>query len=374
MFEAAFLETGAQGGRPTAQQWVQELDRVRAGLKRCGNSVMHHFPTHLTACPWCQLEKQAGIDYFPSLVVTFRPSPGNFVLAQVWALIESGKPPPALEIPVPIAKGLNGVPLPAGVSSATSRTIKRVLVVAAALGLVAMLPKAALLILLAAAVLFFSVGSGRGAAHQAELTKRRTAREVAEREYDSVVNRLRETGPEGFHLKRRKLADLKTEYQGLGTAESDEVEHLKATASSRQLKQFLERQHIDNANIPGVGSALKAALRSFGIEAAADVSWSRVHAVRGFGDVKTRAVVDWKHSWERRFKFNPAAAVTAADRAAVAQKYAARKAAIETQLSLGAADLQRFQAEASSKRAGLLPQVTAAAQKLAQAQADLALL
>lgn len=45
---------------------------------------------------------------------------------------------------------------------------------------------------------------------------------------------------------------------------------------------------IDVASIPGVGPARKAALRSFGIETAADVTRRGVKQVKGFGDHLTR--------------------------------------------------------------------------------------
>ena len=374
MFEHAFVENGAVGGRPTATQWVAELDRLRQSLKRCSVSAMHVHPVHLFACPWCALEKQ-GVDYFPNLTATFNVGPSGFVLTKVWGLIDAAKPPGPLDVPQPASAFIKGAALPPGMPSGNSSAIQRVLVVAGAIGLIAALPQAVWLILIAAAVLFFNVGKGGGVTRQAEQRLRKAALDLAEGEYTSVVNRLRaEAGPEGFQLKKRQLGELKTEYQGLGNAERAEIELLKATAESRQRKQFLERQFIDSASILGVGPATKAALRSFGIETAADVSWSKVHAVRGFGEVKTRAVVDWRNSWERRFTFNPNAAVTQADRNAVNAKFAANRNNIEGALTAGVNDLQRFQSEAAQKRAVLLPMTQSAAEKLAQAKADFAML
>ena len=167
---------------------------------------------------------------------------------------------------------------------------------------------------------------------------------------------------------------LRSEYQNLPSQENIELGKLHATAESRQKQRFLERCFIDSANIPGVGLAKKSALRSFGIETAADVTRYKVQAVRGFGEVLARAVVDWRKSCERRFVFNPHNAVSEADRNAVRAQIAARKRVIESSLITGISDLQRLRQEAAIKFNALYPQMEAAAKKLAQAQADVKLL
>ena len=218
-------------------------------------------------------------------------------------------------------------------------------------------------------------GSAGESERNTERIKRRAALDEARREYETVENRVRkESGPEGFAAKKQELVRLRDEYQSLPATEKSEIERLHATAEARQKQQFLDRCFIDSASISGVGPAKKAALRSFGIETAADVDWSKVRSVRGFGEVLTRAVVDWKKSCERRFVFNPHNAVSEADKNAVRAKIAARKRVIEATLSLGVSDLQRFRQEAATKTNALYPLLISAAKKLAQAQADLTLL
>ena len=157
-------------------------------------------------------------------------------------------------------------------------------------------------------------------------------------------------------------------------AEKQELDKLHSTAHERQKQKFLDGFFIDSATIPGVGPARKTALRSFGIETAADVSRSRVLQVRGFGDGLTRAVVDWKASCERRFKFNPAIAVSEADKNAVRARFGARRAALETSLSAGSKELQHFRQQAVSRAAAFLPKLDEAARQLAQAEKDLSVL
>jgi DNA-binding helix-hairpin-helix protein with protein kinase domain len=186
------------------------------------------------------------------------------------------------------------------------------------------------------------------------------------------VARIRqEISPEAFAKKKQDLARLRDEYQQLPEREKAELANLHATAEARQKRQFLERHFIDGVTISGVGPAKKAALRSFGIETAADVTWNKVISVKGFGEVLTRAVVDWRKACERRFVFNPNLAVTEADKNAVRSKIATRKRTLEITLNAGAAELQRLRQDMITKANTFSPRLQAASKQLAQAQADL---
>ena len=217
-------------------------------------------------------------------------------------------------------------------------------------------------------------GNTGGEQRKEEQKLRQAALEWAQREYEQVVTQLKQNGPEGFHAKKKELASLRNDYGNLPQAEKAALDVLHATAHKRQLHQFLDRCFIDQADIKDVGPARKAALRSFGIETAADVERNQVRQVRGFGERLTAAMVDWRKSCERRFTFNPNQAVSDAERAQLRSKFAGKKASLERQLSNGASELQRFSKEAMVRAAGLKTQAEWAAQKLAQAQADLSAL
>ena len=205
-----------------------------------------------------------------------------------------------------------------------------------------------------------------------ERTKRQAARDAAQQAYDQIDGRIHQkVTPAAFAKKKQALARLRDEYQLLPEREKTEIANLHATAEARQKHQFLERHFLDAAAISGVGPAKKAALRSFGIETAADVTWNKVISVKGFGEVLTRAVVDWRKACERRFVFNPNIAVTEADKNAVRAKIATRKRTIEITLNAGAAELQRLRQDMISKANAFSSPLQVASQQLAQAQADL---
>lgn len=374
MFYIAFTERGASGGRPSAQQWNSALDAMRGRLKRCGSTSMHIYPDHLGGCPWCALENK-GIIYFIDFGLALTSTASGFVLSKVWVGIEAVPAPPPVAIPNIASISVSPRPLPAGVGGKWRVSFLRLVVVCITVGLLAAAPGAWFLILIGAWIAWNGAGSAGESERNEEKNKRSAALDEARREYQAVEKRVRdETGPEGFAAKKQELVRVREEYERLPATEKGQIEKLHATAKDRQKQQFLDRCFIDSASISGVGQAKKATLRSFGIETAGDVDWHKVHAVRGFGKVLTRAVVDWKKSCERQFVFNPRNAVSEADTNAVRVRIATRKRVIEEALKSGATDLQRFRQEAVHKRNEIYPLLNSAAKKLAQAQADLTLL
>lgn len=374
MFHFAFTERGPLGARPTAQQWVVALDGVRSHLKRCGTSRMHVYPNHLAKCPWCTLE-QDGVVYFVDLSATFTPSSSGFVLTHVWGLIQAVPAPPPVIVPSPNSFSVKAQPLPSGIPGEGTVTFYKVIAVAIAIAIVAAAPGAWILGLIVGWVGWAMAGNAGASERKAETTRRRNELEAARSEYERLVEQAKKAaGPEGFQALKAESSNIRRQLEELPRAEKEAIDKLHATAHERQKQKFLEKCFLDNASISGVGPARKAALRSFGIETAADVTKSRVMGVRGFGEGLTRAVLDWKATCERRFRFNPAAAVSEADRNAVRAKYVAKRVAFERSLTAAPAKLHQFRQKAEVMSASVKPQLENAARKLAQAQADYSLL
>lgn len=373
LFTQAFTERGASTRRPTAQEWVGALDGMRNGLKKCSVSRMHIYPSHLLRCPWCELENK-GVIYFVDIGATFTQTASGFVLAQTWALIETVKPPPSPAIPNVATLTVTATPLPGGTGEG-QKWAWRAAIVIGALVLFSVAPKASFFTIIGAIVAWIAAGGAGSTERQAERLKRMAALDAARKEYEELEAKVRKTaGPAAFVAMRRDLESLRAEYQRLPDIEKDEMQQLHATAEQRQKKAFLERCFIDGATISGVGNAKKAALRSFGIETAADVDWHSVIAVRGFGEVLTGAVVDWKKSCERRFVFDPRNAVSDADKNAVRAKVATRKRVIEGMLGNGPTELRKIQAEAITSGRAAESRLAELAQQFAKARADAALL
>lgn len=374
MFEAAFTERGSSGGRPSAQQWVSALDNLRSHLRKCSQSPAHMYPDHLGKCPWCELEHH-GVVYFIDLGGIFTATASGFVLVKVWAAINAVQSPPPISIPDPARISVTPTQLPPGLEKGVGVLLYQLMIVGGAIGLMVVIPAIWFLIGIGAWIALANAGSSSQAARNLERNRRQEALNQAKQEFSQLEGVAeKDCGPQGFRAKRSELERLRDEYQRLPEVEKIEIDNLHATAEARQKHEFLDRCFIDSATISGVGQAKKAALRSFGIETAADVTSSSVRRVKGFGDVLTRAVVDWKKSCERRFTFDPRKAVSENDKNAVRSKIAARKRVIEAALASGPGELLKFQKVSATKYQALKPTLENAARRVAQANADLSLL
>jgi len=67
-FEKAFSEEGSRGNRPTAREWLNNLDAFRHELCNCKQNQVHQYYKGLSSCPWCKLENLSGTTYFLSYV------------------------------------------------------------------------------------------------------------------------------------------------------------------------------------------------------------------------------------------------------------------------------------------------------------------
>ena len=371
MFQQAFTESGVATGRPTAKAWVAALDSLRQQLKKCIVSAMHVYPAHLTDCPWCALDNQ-GVIYFIDLGEEVITTGGNFVLAKVWAMVMASVAPPALQLPLPDHFQPTGRPLPLGLLRREYIILLEIALSALSLLLCGLQAEPRYIILVPVLSAIWIIGSLTSKAYKAEVQQRREAFNRAKMDYDHLVRQIQQVGGlEGFIAKRTMLEKMKDEILGLPEEEKRALAALHDTARERQKQKFLEGFFIDVASIPGVGPARKAALRSFGIETAADVTRRGVKQVKGFGDHLTQAVIDWKASCERRFVFRPNEAITPADRQAVMAKMTAKRHRLESALTVGATELQRFRLHAPARTMPLMEPLRQAAEKLAQAQADL---
>lgn len=373
MFERAFTEKGITEGRPTARQWKEALHGMLGHLKTCSTSQMHAYPDHLPECPWCSLERQ-GVVYFIDLGTTYRPTSPGFVLTQTWALIEAVPVPPSIVIPNISGIPVIPTPIPSSVTDKGSSSVYRFFIILFAIAGFSLFPKIWFVVLIATWIFWVMAGSTDSSEREQERRNRKGRNDEALRQFNALIeNAKKETGPEHFNVKREGLKTLRNEYQELSFLEKKELDKLYSTAQDRQKKKFLERFFIDSSDIPGVGPTRKATLRSFGIETAADISKNRILQIRGFGDSLTRALTDWKASCERKFVFNSSIAVPESDKNIVRAKFDARKVALETTLSGGAAELQRLRQMVVARATSFQPSIDQAAKKLAQTQSDLTL-
>nr|QLG20445.1 hypothetical protein [uncultured bacterium] len=371
LFERAFTEQGTQPeGRPTARDWVAALDSLKGQLRTCGQESAHKYFGGLSACPWCLQEQRFGNYFFISLA-TATTGISSFNSAQAWARIMTIESPG--RAPEIGASGFNiqPKPLPESIKSARDTAVfKKIAAVGLVLGCLVIAPALFVIALIIGAILFFS-----GVNDSVERKARQEALNTARRSMAAAQERWNlESGDGKFQAKLKELSNLRTEYESLANQLAQEKQKLQQNLHNIQLHKFLDQHFLENHNIPGVGPTRKATLASFGIETAADVTWSSVMKINGFGQKLTRELVDWRHGLERRFVFNPAKGVDPADIAAINQRFGQKRRQIEGSLLAGPEHLNQICGQILQQRIQTLPTIRAAAQQVAQAEADLALL
>lgn len=379
LFERAFSSNGTkEHGRPTAHEWLVALDAllIKGELTRCSTYPGHTYHKALKLCPWCEIERGGGPDFFISLTVGARLQSG-FDLNEVWVAISLVASPPPLS---QLAGGLPGVgaavvgrPLPSRFNTrrrvALGVGIAALLVAIAAM--VGVLPGGAgwLSFVLAAAGVITYNDSGL----REERKQRAAALDQARSAFAPLKERWEREVQEGirrFTEKRGELDRKREEYLGLTSAHQRERALLSAKREQLQRARYLDTFYIANAQIPRIGPGLKEALRSWGIETAADVTASKVDEVPGFGPTRVEELLKWRAAIERRFTFEPRRDVDPADIAALDHRFAMKRQGIERLLGSGASELRSVAGTVKQRNDAMMPDLIRLARTLQQREAD----
>ncbi|WP_155888400.1 helix-hairpin-helix domain-containing protein [Cupriavidus sp. WS] len=372
MFEQAFTEGGAHAsGRPTAQNWIAALDGLKHQLRTCGNEAVHKFHGGLSGCPWCELEQRAGIVFFIGFITgtsSSAASTPSFDIHRVWAAILAVPTPGTAAAPVFASPGnLTPKPLPADQRRTKSwRKIRRWSAVPVFVACVAIYPHLWFFAVILAGFLFFS-----GTSHLRERELRKSALDDAKRVASAAWSQWTNIATDkAFQDELAELKQTRTEFEELANRFANDKQRLHANARELQLRKHLERYFISNFDIPGIGPTRKSTLASFGIESAADVSWNRIRAIKGFGERLTRELVDWRKKMESRFVFDASKGIDPADVAALQQRYAQHKRQLEAQLSSGPERLKKARQKIEQQRSVIREMVLNASLRVAQAEID----
>ena len=90
LFRRAFLEIE---NRPAAREWTESLENLGADLRECGINTGHFYWKELTRCPWCKLEGETGVLFFPARFNENFAADPNVDLVTIGRLIDAIKPP-----------------------------------------------------------------------------------------------------------------------------------------------------------------------------------------------------------------------------------------------------------------------------------------
>lgn len=369
-FENAFgLSPGA---RPSALDWVHELNSLEGSLNHCTRVKTHYYPRNAGGCVWCKLTGDSGFDMFPDLTSVMPNIPTDergteqairdiqaFCFPTVTDILPAAAKPASVSNTLREARG-----------GKRSRALMGLLMMGGAVaGFIYASP--AWFVWIGLAIWGWGTFSNRAVEARPFQQAFKEADDRVQRELNAFVHR---NGITEVVKVRSDLDAAIVAYKGHDAALARELMLIKSNRKSRQRQAYLDRFSIRSANISGIGPAKTATLISFGIETAADVNRNAVLRVPGFGEVMTGKLVAWRREHESQFKYDRTPnAHDIADESALRRRFAAEKAKLESTIRNGLgtlrnskARLDALPAKARSDRA-----LTDALAARAQAEQDL---
>ncbi len=374
LFERAFSPQGSRNGRPLASEWVSKLEHFSRDLKTCGIDRAHKFHSHVAACPWCAIERGGGPAFFLSVGVSIDVR-SDFDLASLLREISAialGVRPDAPPLVTPVA----AIPRPVPEEVVSRKRLAKLLLVMALLvllsGLATTIPA---LLIFGAALGGIGVLLRSSPALLNERASRKAALDSAVRAWDHLAAAWRTESQTMLDTQQRirsAVNQLAAVYKELPNKLQAEQTALHQQREVLQRKAYLERHLVYDAKLDGIGAGLKQILMSYGIETANDVT--PFLQVSGIGPARLGTLLNWRHSVESRFRFDANKSVNPADVAAVKHRFALQKKELERQLLQSRVEMQDLARRAKAFQESARLRLQEAADRLAQARADNAVL
>ena len=287
-FEAAFGPAGTKS-RPSAGQWIALLDEFERSLRKCGKNALHYYSSAAPSCPWCRMEQKLRMILFlPKDIGIIIPGPDtdDFNLPLLWAQIEAIRAPTRNEL-VPAFSSLTPAPSAEAVANKNQGlqpSLIRAGGIVAGIVILAAVPTLWFLAL-GAVWIAFSLASSKT---DVSATWRQRFLEIEEEWNRALDQWERRSGFEKIENLRTSLVEAKRAYEALAHEQADRIRRSQDERESLQRAAFLERFRIRDYKISQVGPAKLAALTSYGIETAADITPESVLAVAGFGPINSK--------------------------------------------------------------------------------------
>jgi DNA-binding helix-hairpin-helix protein with protein kinase domain len=376
LFEQAFTESGLQSwGRPSANDWWNVLDALEKRLKKCPSESMHTYYTGLATCPWCSLENSSGILLFLSSDTITKID-----VATEWQKVLAIKPPG----PIPEINPRKYRCPPAPLSQETARALR--------IGKIRQVA-AALLLVISSGLMLGPVWSGTYSTKdlaglvpaaiaglllmfpgrdKAEKKRRKKGFEDARYSWRLWEKKWKaEAGDAEFAAQLAALTALKGRYEAIEREYKNALVTLQHTSRERQQKKFLENCFIDTCTSSGLSENRKAALRSFGIETAAEIAPHKIMSIPGFDAALANELMNWRKQQESRFVFDEQKGVSASDVQGLIHTFQPKIRPVERELLIGIEKLHATQQKIFKNRVKFQPVIEKSARDLAKAHADL---
>ncbi len=390
LFRRAFLSAD----RPQPQQWIEPLESLAKSLKACDLHTGHFFFKELLECPWCEIEMRARIRLFNFSLNGHNGHRGHFKLDEVWSKIETlNTPPDALALTdIKHSAALVAKPSHEVAAYSRSRNVKLLqgcgfaaiagfllgyfapwaLVIWGIIGI-------CLIAKLIAQAEFKPIGPQitNFTTHTLGAPNNPLAAEIRSRleHADHAIQQLeaqfqKMPTASNFGSKMRELANRKEVYERLPKIREFKLKQMEAKANERQLNQFLDQFEINEAHVKDIDRLTVAALRSQGVETAADVMPEKLKHVPDLTEPQAQQLLFWRAGAKRQFRFDASRGVQVLDRINVEREMDNLRMQLEHDLSTGAVYLQRLQHELEHQRQQIAKALPDAYRLQAQSEKD----
>jgi len=384
LFRRAFERGSEAGTRPKPADWRMALQRLEQSFEVCAVDSGHKYWDKSPSCVWCRLAEHGGPEYYFDVA----PGSGPFAVdeAKLQKILER------LQACGPVALPFNrkrymptqplvAEPLPPRLNDYRSSAI--ILAVAVGFCLCAM----PLGFFVRGMGLFGFLGSLTFGIWLAvhyfrspwyrEYTRRLAARKQARKNLEAIEEVWKQTVVR-FRKARehpsRSAETLIAQCRELGPKYQAEIQEIVADAQSNARKRHLRLHLITDADIPLIGAGRKQMLASNQIFTAADVEEYRVLETKGFGDVLTRSLLDWKEDVLRRFRFDPKESISPSDHKEIRLNYQTSQQKILAELEAATATLEALTPACRAELQKLTPDLKQALARLEQTECNLKLL
>lgn len=388
LFERAFQDAG-QSARPSAAEWHTALSNLERQLVVCRRERVHKHASHLSTCPWCRFEdgtpsvlffvsQVASLD-FPCSVADLAP-----ILAELGRISWPQKTIPQSALPIAVH--------PAPLSPTTAIELKRAKAAQVSMAMSGLVVLTGLIVLvfmpLGLPIIFGgAVGTvisgtywfilARTSQFGKERHRRqlflRQARDTQEQwmiEWQSAASKSSQAHSE----TRARFDELCKEYGDLRPQFDADLAKLEKSKEEAQRRDYLRNEFIVDASIKGIGSNVRNALLSEGIETALDILTRGLDGISGIGEKRRATLTSWAENLANSFQFDPKKDVPAVERRAIVAKYRQRQLKIKSNLERQVTELRQLAQTVAGHVEKARLELTAATAQLAQAQADWAAL
>jgi DNA-binding helix-hairpin-helix protein with protein kinase domain len=312
LFDAAFRpESTAFEARPSADEWLRNLDAFEKRLLPCPQDPLHRRMEADAPCPWCEIEATLQYAYFAlphdePLGPDWQPRLERLdELRESLAGIRSPLDPNDYSQPPSVAMALAAVGRlaelepPPDAASWYVRAAGGGLAIAG--GFTALGAPAVGLGMLAGGVGLWLAGTALRSRRQvpwgtrlAQVRKQAGLLGELQAEWLGQAYRCREVD----RRLRGEFEHLASQFRDLSALRAVEIERLGRDTIHQDLRSFLHQFTVEAGAIPGLSAPKRQAMLIRGIVTAADVERPRLAGIPGLTPAAIDAVVAWRQSLE----------------------------------------------------------------------------